>query len=420
MHRALNEPELSDATMAVLRKIGRTLGAALGVGPYDDPLLRTERRERRTVGHAAGRTAGHAEGRTEARVEPQREAVLQVLKLRGLPVSAALSRHLAQLQGVSAATVVEAAPVRAIGGAVSGGSRRRRPEIVDPAARSRRGGATDVQANAGTRVDYQIGTMIEIPPGAVTADHVADAADFFSFGTNDLTQIMFGYSRDDATSFSPSTCRNASYRRLRSRYSTGQVSAGGDGGAARPHHQAGADGGHLRQAWGRPVINRVLLPGRHELRLLLPLPHAHIRFAADAVLGTSAQRRSPRILSRHPASLTRISGSPPSCPEEIVVTLVLHCDPIHICLTILSRRTLHLTLIEEVRTLLQRVYLIRTLNVIYIHRQSPLRQQRYYLYLSKRVGSTRIFGDLDYLRRLCVRRSGRKYNVGIVGFLRQH
>ena len=134
MHRALNEPELSDATMAVLRKIGRTLGAALGVGPDDDPLLRTERRERRTVGHAAGRTAGHAEGRTEARVEPQREAVLQVLKLRGLPVSAALSRHLAQLQGVSAATVVEAAPVRAIGGAVSGGSRRRRPEIVDPAA----------------------------------------------------------------------------------------------------------------------------------------------------------------------------------------------------------------------------------------------------------------------------------------------
>ena len=97
IHHALNEPELSDATMAVLRSIGRTLGAPLGTGPDDDPLLRTERRESR------------AEGRTEARVETRREAVLQVLKLRGLPVSAALSRHLARLQGVSTAALVEAA-----------------------------------------------------------------------------------------------------------------------------------------------------------------------------------------------------------------------------------------------------------------------------------------------------------------------
>ncbi|MDE0218515.1 MAG: hypothetical protein OXJ90_04520 [Spirochaetaceae bacterium] len=71
--------------------------------------MRTERRESRAEGLVAGRTAGHAEGRAEARVETQREAVLQVLKLRGLPVSAALSRHLAQLQGVSSAALVEAA-----------------------------------------------------------------------------------------------------------------------------------------------------------------------------------------------------------------------------------------------------------------------------------------------------------------------
>ncbi|MDE0446843.1 MAG: pyruvate, phosphate dikinase [Spirochaetaceae bacterium] len=63
--------------------------------------------------------------------------------------------------------------------------------------------AADVLANAGTRVDYQIGTMIEIPRAAVTADRVAEAADFFSFGTNDLTQMMFGYSRDDAGVFLP-------------------------------------------------------------------------------------------------------------------------------------------------------------------------------------------------------------------------
>ena len=63
--------------------------------------------------------------------------------------------------------------------------------------------AADVLANSGTNVEYQIGTMIEIPRAAVTADRVAEAADFFSFGTNDLTQMAFGYSRDDAGVFLP-------------------------------------------------------------------------------------------------------------------------------------------------------------------------------------------------------------------------
>ena len=63
--------------------------------------------------------------------------------------------------------------------------------------------AADVLADAGAKVEYQIGTMIEIPRAAVTADRVAEAADFFSFGTNDLTQMAFGYSRDDAGVFLP-------------------------------------------------------------------------------------------------------------------------------------------------------------------------------------------------------------------------
>ena len=63
--------------------------------------------------------------------------------------------------------------------------------------------AADVLANAAAKVEYQIGTMIEIPRAAVTADRVAEAADFFSFGTNDLTQMTFGYSRDDAGVFLP-------------------------------------------------------------------------------------------------------------------------------------------------------------------------------------------------------------------------
>ena len=53
------------------------------------------------------------------------------------------------------------------------------------------------------KLDIKIGTMIEIPRAAVTADEIAEVADFFSFGTNDLTQLTFGYSRDDAGTFLP-------------------------------------------------------------------------------------------------------------------------------------------------------------------------------------------------------------------------
>jgi pyruvate,orthophosphate dikinase len=58
--------------------------------------------------------------------------------------------------------------------------------------------ATEVESRAGLKVDYKFGTMIEVPRGALTADEIARDADFFSFGTNDLTQMTFGYSRDDA------------------------------------------------------------------------------------------------------------------------------------------------------------------------------------------------------------------------------
>ena len=58
--------------------------------------------------------------------------------------------------------------------------------------------AAKVVEAAGTDVDFMFGTMIEIPRGALTADKIAEHAEFFSFGTNDLTQMTFGYSRDDA------------------------------------------------------------------------------------------------------------------------------------------------------------------------------------------------------------------------------
>ena len=61
--------------------------------------------------------------------------------------------------------------------------------------------AEQVFAERGDRVDYKIGTMIEVPRAALTANRIAEVADFFSFGTNDLTQMTFGYSRDDAGKF---------------------------------------------------------------------------------------------------------------------------------------------------------------------------------------------------------------------------
>ena len=58
-------------------------------------------------------------------------------------------------------------------------------------------------AAAGATLDYKVGTMIEIPRAALTADEIAKEAEFFSFGTNDLTQMTFGFSRDDAGKFLP-------------------------------------------------------------------------------------------------------------------------------------------------------------------------------------------------------------------------
>ena len=61
--------------------------------------------------------------------------------------------------------------------------------------------AEKVFAEQGEKLEYHIGTMIEIPRAAVTADEIAKEAEFFSFGTNDLTQMTFGFSRDDAGKF---------------------------------------------------------------------------------------------------------------------------------------------------------------------------------------------------------------------------
>ena len=87
------------------------------------------------------------------------------------------------------------------------------PEVMIPLAATKReldilkekidAVAESVFAAAGRRVDYSVGTMIELPRAALRADELAATAEFFSFGTNDLTQTTFGISRDDAASFLP-------------------------------------------------------------------------------------------------------------------------------------------------------------------------------------------------------------------------
>jgi pyruvate,orthophosphate dikinase len=87
------------------------------------------------------------------------------------------------------------------------------PEIMIPLVGMKReleitraqveGVAKEVFGAAGKTLEYSVGTMIELPRAAITADKIAEQADFFSFGTNDLTQTVFGLSRDDAGKFLP-------------------------------------------------------------------------------------------------------------------------------------------------------------------------------------------------------------------------
>lgn len=88
-----------------------------------------------------------------------------------------------------------------------------RPEIMIPLAGTRKelelqvdtikSTAEKVFEERGDKIDYLVGTMIEVPRAAITANEIAEVAEFFSFGTNDLTQMTFGYSRDDVGKFLP-------------------------------------------------------------------------------------------------------------------------------------------------------------------------------------------------------------------------
>ena len=130
---------------------------------------------------------------------------------------------------------------------------------------------------AGSQMHYKVGTMIEIPRAALTADEVATEAEFFSFGTNDLTQMTFGFSRDDAGKFlsdyyAKKIYESDPFARLDQTGVGKLVKMAADlGRQTRPDIKLGICGEH----GGDPSSVRVLPQGGPDLCVLLALPCAH-------------------------------------------------------------------------------------------------------------------------------------------------
>ncbi len=169
--------------------------------------------------------------------------------------------------------------------------------------------AGEVFAKAGTKVHYMVGTMIEIPRAALTADRVAKEAEFFSFGTNDLTQTTMGLSRDDYTKFQKDYEKAKIFkadpvRRARSgrRRQAGRDGRESSAARARKNLEVGICGEH----GGEPVLGAVLLPRRNGLRILLALSRAD----------RPTRRRAGRHLRRQSGSNAhrlRTCGAGESC-----------------------------------------------------------------------------------------------------------
>ena len=138
--------------------------------------------------------------------------------------------------------------------------------------------AEKVFAEQGVTVDYLVGTMIEIPRAALTADQIAEVAEFFSFGTNDLTQMTLGVSRDDAGKFLPLYTSEALEIWPADPFATldqegvGQLVEMGieKGRSTRPQLKVGICGEH----GGDPETVKFCHRARHGLRELLAVPRA--------------------------------------------------------------------------------------------------------------------------------------------------
>src|SRR3984893_2798583 len=136
--------------------------------------------------------------------------------------------------------------------------------------------AEAVARETGTKVAYQVGTMIELPRASLRAAEIAETAEFFSFGTNDLTQTAFGISRDDAASFLGTyMARGILASDPFVSIDREGVGAGADRRRARSEDEGEAQARDLRRARRRPRLRRVLPRDCARLRLVLAVPRSH-------------------------------------------------------------------------------------------------------------------------------------------------
>ena len=155
-----------------------------------------------------------------------------------------------------------------------------------------------------------VGTMIELPRAALTADQIAEEAEFFSFGTNDLTQTTFGISRDDINNFLPAYLKLGIFKQdpfaTLDQAGVGQLvkMAVAKGRNTRPN----AEGRHLRRAWRRSRVRQVLPQDRPQLRLLLALPPAHGAAGGGAGGARRETRRSAGQQQVTPNQASKLKG----------------------------------------------------------------------------------------------------------------
>ena len=142
--------------------------------------------------------------------------------------------------------------------------------------------AAEVFKEKGRTVDYMVGTMIELPRAALTADQIAEEAEFFCFGTNDLTQTTYGISRDDINNFLPAYLKAGIFKHdpFATLDQAGVGRAGEDGHRKGTQHADQPQGRYLRRTRRRSRVRQVLPQDRPELRFLLPFRLLTARLAA--------------------------------------------------------------------------------------------------------------------------------------------
>ena len=204
---AADEPERRAALAELLpfqRQDFRALFAAMAERPVTIRLLDPPLHEFLPTDSAAQRTLAAKLGVSAARVEARIQALAEANPMLGCR-GCRLGILYPEITEMQARAIFEAAAAAQRAGVpprleVMVPLVGFREELADQAAVVRRTGEA-VMAETGERIAYQLGTMIEVPRAAITADEIAEHAEFFSFGTNDLTQMTLGLSRDDMHGF---------------------------------------------------------------------------------------------------------------------------------------------------------------------------------------------------------------------------